>query len=159
MKAPLRWAWGGTLALLLGSVSRAAESGGATNVLIITSDRLTYDYRQSWAVFEGRVTAEDARMRLEADKLTVILDSQGALRSAMATGNVRIRQGERQATCRKAVYQPARQEILLTGDPELRQPGAVVRGETIMFRLDTEVLTSTPGYLRLETGGARSPLR
>lgn len=110
----------------------------ATNKTTITSDRLTYDYKRSIAVFEGNVVATDPQMRMSADKLTVIFDKTNDVKSITAVGHVTMKTEDKTANCEKAVYVAKTGEILMTGNAKLTRGSDVVTGEQINFNLNDE---------------------
>lgn len=56
----------------------------------------------------------------------------------MATGNVKMQDGERLATGQKAVFVNAEQKITLTGQPRIWQGKDMVSGEKVIVLLEEE---------------------
>lgn len=80
------------------------------------------------AVFTGRVVATTTNQRLTCDRLEIVGTRRGGepdatigkiedFKSFVATGNVRIIQGDREAACGRAEILPGDNKILLTGSP------------------------------------------
>lgn len=148
------WLILGVLAL---AANASAQEAFATNRTVVTSDRLEFDYRQSYAIFEGNVLVEDSRIRIRCEKLTVIFEQGNNMRSVTATGNVRIWQGDRKATCRRAVFRSAANEVTLTGDATVTRGNDFLAGNIITFWTDSERLVSEPGYLQIVPRGTNAP--
>ena len=101
-------------------------------------------------------------MRLECDKLEVFasrtaedpsdIGQFGAIKEIIATGNVRIEQAERTATCQKAIVQPNQERIVLTGNPVVEQPG----GRLVTFNPEDEIILNRGnGKISINTKGPR----
>lgn len=90
-----------------------------------------FDWRstdtETIAVFTGRVVATTTNQRLICDRLEIVGTRRGEpdatigkiedFKSFVATGNVRIIQGDREAACGRAEILPGDNKILLTGSP------------------------------------------
>jgi lipopolysaccharide export system protein LptA len=78
-------------------------------------------------VFTGKVVATTTNQKLSCDRLEVVALRKGdptatigkfqAFKSFIATGNVRIIQGDREAACGRAEILPGDDKIVLTGQP------------------------------------------
>ena len=66
----------------------------------------------------------------------------------MATGEVSLTQGEREARCNRAVYHREARRVECSGQAELKDGDDRVHGETIAFDLDAETVVVT-GSTRL----------
>jgi lipopolysaccharide export system protein LptA len=108
------------------------------NKTVITSDRLTFDYKKSAAVFEGNVVAIDPRMKIESDELRVLFNKTNEVRSVTAIGNVHMKSEDKTATCNKAVYLSETEEVVLTGNARLNRGRDTVTGDRITFYLDED---------------------
>jgi lipopolysaccharide transport protein LptA len=81
--------------LLATAAARAAETKkaeGDEEVTVITSDKLTADYKQHFALFEGNVFVTDPQMQLTSEKLNVTFDTNNKIKAIRAEGKVNIRQ-------------------------------------------------------------------
>ena len=142
----------------LGSGAFVQASG--TNVTVITSERLEFDYKRYIAVFEENVVVVDPRVRIETDHLVVCFDGTNDVKSVTALGNVRIRSEDKRGYCRKAVYVARTGEVVMTGDAKLHRSKDSVMGDLITFWLDEERMKCTPGRLIIypkESQGAGRP--
>ncbi len=91
----------------------------------------SFDWRSSdtetTSVFTGRVVVTGTNLRLTCDRLEIVALRSGdpaatigkieSFKSLVATGNVRIIQGDREAACGRAEVLPGDDKILLTGSP------------------------------------------
>lgn len=129
----------GCLAIVAAGVMVArAQSTGET---VITSERLTYDYQRSTAVFEGNVDVVDPQLRMKADKVNVIFDGTNSVKSVAAVGNVRLWYQDKTGTCKKALYLARTGEVVLEGDAVLNSGTDSVRSEEITFWLNDDRVT------------------
>jgi lipopolysaccharide export system protein LptA len=93
-------------------------------------------------VFTGNVRAEQADLIVDSDRLEAFYPQGGSQPDRLvATGHVVLVQAGKTARCEKAVYYRVEDKLVCTGNyAELDQECDTVRGETITFFLDTEVL-------------------
>ena len=133
------------LAVLL--PARAAEPEAPPTV--ITSQNLDMQSTddESTFLFTGLVTVTGNNIKLTCDRLEAVtvrtqkdilrdkdktsLGQVGKFKSLLATGRVRIEQGDRVATCGRAVVLPGEEKITLTEDPMVRDGEATAVGEKI----------------------------
>lgn len=101
----------------------------ATKDTTLTADNL--DMRstltETTAVFTGNVILEGTNMEIACDRLEIIAARLGDRDAAigefrgfkylLATGNVRLRQGDREATCGRAEVLPEKEQVVLYEDP------------------------------------------
>ncbi len=90
-----------------------------------------FDWRstdtETIAVFTGKVIATTTNQRLTCDRLEIVALRKGdptatigkieSFKSLVATGNVRIIQGDREAACGRAEVLPGDNKIILSGQP------------------------------------------
>lgn len=130
---------------------------GATNETVITSKRLTFDYRNHYALFEEDVVVTDPSVKILADKLTVLFDEENSAKTIVGTGNVRIVQTDKNAVCEKAVYQVKAGRLDLSGNPVLRRGKDVLKGKVITFWRDQEKMEGEDVQLVIQYESGRSP--
>lgn len=107
--------------------------------------------------FRDRVVVTGTNLRLTCDYLEVVVVRKGdanatlgkvdKFRSLIATGNVRIVQGDREAACGRAEVKPEEDKITLSENPVVAFHGddARLAGKTItMFRGDRRVIVDEP---------------
>ncbi len=148
------------LALLLPEVARAAESVAPVPTEL-TSDYLemTSTDDESTAVATKNVVLTGTNLRITCDQLTIIASRIGDKDAAigtverfkyiLATGNVRIVQGDRESTSQKAEVFPREDKVVLSEDPVIidRSNGFVGAGEKItLFRGKREVQVDKPKF-------------
>lgn len=116
------------LCLLVVSAPLRAQNVEPQNTVIECEQ---FDWRSSdtetTSVFSGRVVATATNLRLVCDRLEVVALRKGdptatigkleTFKSMIATGNVRIIQGDREAACGRAEVLPGDNKIILTGQP------------------------------------------
>jgi lipopolysaccharide export system protein LptA len=107
---------------------------------------------QTVSVFTGNVTVTGNNIRLTCDRLEVVslrsgdradtIGRQDRFKSLVATGRVRIVQGDREATCERAEVLPGEDRITLTGRPMVVDHGnnTTATGEPlILYRGDRRI--------------------
>jgi lipopolysaccharide export system protein LptA len=116
----------------LSMFSRAAADPMAT---VITSDSATSQSSdiETTSYFRGHVVVLGTNLRIECDDLQVIsqrsgdkadtFGQQNSFKYILATGNVRITQGDREAICGRAEVLPQENKITLTGSPVVTDHG------------------------------------
>lgn len=148
----------GTVALIgmMGGELAAAEatldSGDGTNSTVIVSKRLDFDYSKHTAVFDGDVVVTDPRVRILADQLTALFNTNNQPDMITAVGNVRIEQENRTAVSDRAVYSIRSGLLVLTGKPKVYQAGNVLSGSRIIFSRDDDKVKCEDSTLRIVPG-------
>ena len=148
-----------SLLLALALPARAAEPAAVPTEL--RSDRLVMHStdEESTAIATGNVVLTGTNLRITCDSLTIIAARLGDKDSTipeiekfkyiLATGNVRIVQGDRESTSQRAEVFPREDKVVLTEDPVIidKSTGFVAAGETItLFRGRREVLVDKPRF-------------
>lgn len=87
----------------------------------ITCDgEVQFDYEKNQAFFTNNVKVKSSDGNIDADKITVNLDSETRkVRDIVAEGNVKITRGENTTYSDKATYVESEKKVLLTGRPKL----------------------------------------
>jgi lipopolysaccharide export system protein LptA len=93
--------------------------------------------------------AKQGEMTIYADVTRVYYEKReegNEVREIVATGNVKIQEGDRLATGRKVVFTNSEQKIVLTGQPKLWQGKDMVSGEkiTVLLEEDKSFVESGP---------------
>lgn len=112
--------------------------------------------------FSESVVLTATNMIVECDSLEVFATREAqeqsnigkfsAIQEIIASGNVKIVQEERTATCQKAVVQPNQERIVLSGNPVVVQPG----GRLVTYNPEDEiVLDRGNGRISINTKGPR----
>ncbi|MBI4355300.1 MAG: LPS export ABC transporter periplasmic protein LptC [Candidatus Omnitrophica bacterium] len=106
---------GGALATFVGPSKQAAAP-----MTITCNGPLNVDYERNVAVFQDHVHVRDARGEVFADIMDVHFDpATHAVKRVVAYGQVRIIRGPNTAKSERAIYEPARGTVTLSGQPRL----------------------------------------
>ena len=145
--------------MALCAVTTRAQNA-APEVTVIESEQL--DMRstdtETTSVLTGNVVLTGTNMRLTCDRLEIVALRSGdpkatigkvdSFKSLVATGNVRIIQGDREAACGRAEVLPGSDKITLTGDP-------VVVDHSINWRWTGDELEMLRGERQIRGKNAR----
>lgn len=137
----------GACLVLLALVPAAFAAPAANREPIkIKSDTLRADNDNQTATFEGKVVARQGDMTMYADRLVISYSGTAReLSQVEAFGNVRILQGNRQATSAHAVYDTKASKIVLDGTPKVVQGEDVITGKLITYFVDEQKSVVTGG--------------
>jgi lipopolysaccharide export system protein LptA len=133
----------------------AAGLGKSKEPIVVTSDRLDYDYKSNVVVYHGGVQATQGRLKITSDRLTVTFADSGdgnaapqgglalgggsaRLREIVAAGTVRIEDGTRWATGGRAVFDQANRTLVLSENPMLHDGANEVGGDRVIVYLDED---------------------
>ncbi len=146
----------GVLALGLLGPARSQEAAApeaealAEEPTVITSEKLTFDQAEGYALFEENVVVKDARMTLTADRLRVMFDKEGKAETIEATGNVHIVQPERESRSGVALYEVASGRIVLSDEPRITQGLHSITAERItIWRNQSRMIAYPKPVLRI----------
>lgn len=116
----------------------------------ISSDKMEVSQKAGTIVFEGHVVAQQENLTMTGKKLVVYAvkekpktakgpgEQSGMIERLdriELSGEVKISQGEKLATCEKAVYYRQEQKIILSGNPQVSQGKDVLNGRLITLYL------------------------
>ena len=102
----------------------------------ITSDRVETYSKENLIIFKGNVIARQKDVVIYADSIeALVIEGGKGIERVLASGNVKLQQGLRVASCQKAVFYNLDQKIFLTGDPKVSEGDNMVSGEEIVFDL------------------------
>jgi lipopolysaccharide export system protein LptA len=137
------------LGLVLAALPARADEPVAPSPTTIVSQNLDMQSTDDESVFlfTGLVLVRGTNISLSCDRLEAItirdkkdiirdkektaLGQVGKFKSLLATGRVRIEQGDRVATCGRAEVLPGEEKITLTEDPMVRDGESTIVGEKI----------------------------
>lgn len=112
---------------------------------VVTADKLTFDYTQKFALFEGNVLVNDPRMQLSAQRLTIIFTEDGGAQTVKAEGKVLLAQDDKKARAEVATYDvPTGRIVLAGGPPQVMQGRNIMEGEVITFWRDQQRVECKP---------------
>lgn len=117
---------------------------GPGDVTVITSDRLTFDYKKRYALFEHNVLVTDPEMQLACDQLTVKFDEKGKAQQIRAEGRVTITQEDKTAHAGVATYELETGKIVLANKPRVVRGRDTLEGEQIIFWRDDNRMICQP---------------
>ncbi|MDD2762385.1 MAG: LptA/OstA family protein [Opitutaceae bacterium] len=131
---------------------RAGEEAAPATVIEAAACDIQSTDTQTVSVFTGNVTVTGNNIRITCDRLDVVslrsgdrqdtVGRQDRFKSLIATGKVRIVQGDREATCERAEVLPGEDRITLSGRPMVVDQGnnSTATGEPlILYRGDRRV--------------------
>ena len=133
--------------MLMAQVGRGAEketAAPASELTVITSDKLTFDYLNHFALFDGNVVVVDPQMTLYADKMTVLFSLSNKVSEIKAEGKVYIVQQDKQARADVAQYNVDQGVIVMTGKPQVTRGQDVLTGDRITFWRDQNKMLVEP---------------
>lgn len=134
-------AWAGTaLAQAPAAKPSAPAAAGAEEeeqLTVISSDRLTFDYKRKYALFENNVVVTDPQLKLLAVKMTVTFDDQSKVKSIRAEGDVVMIMEDKKSRSDTATYDVYSGEIVLEGSPQVTRGKDVLTGKRITFWRDS----------------------
>ncbi|MDW7644615.1 MAG: lipopolysaccharide transport periplasmic protein LptA [Desulfuromonadales bacterium] len=131
----------------------AAESlGGRDEPIHVVSDQLEADQAGKEVRFIGNVVARQGEVVMYAQEMRLVYDSETReVEKVVATGDVRIVQGDRVATGQQGTLFNAEKKMVLTGNPKLFQGENSVSGDEITVYLEEERSTvSSAGGSRVQ---------
>ncbi len=144
-----------------GSLFQSLSLGSGKGPVRIASDSLELDYKSSNILYKGHVEVTQGDITLNSDRLSITYDSaavkrdntgEGAaaktgkapgtdadrIKQIIAEGNVRIRQGTRLAEGGRAVFDQAKQTVVLSDGAVLHEGPNQVAGERVIVYLKEE---------------------
>ena len=134
----------GSALSVFAEAEKSEESPGTEAVTVITSEKLTFDYKKQYALFENNVVVTDPEMQLAADRLTVFFDAKGKAKSIKAEGRVTIQQADKTAQSGLATYDFESGKIVLAVKPRVTRGRDTLEGELITFWRDQNRLICQP---------------
>jgi lipopolysaccharide export system protein LptA len=134
----------------------AKTFAGRKDPIVVTSDKLEYDYKANVVVYRGDVLAVQGEVKVKSETLTVTFVSSGdgqgrggspsggvgaeaasaRLEQIVAAGNVRIDHGTRWATGGRAVFDQRARTFVLTESPVMHDGSNEVAGDRVVVYLD-----------------------
>ena len=102
------------------AASSAGGKGKKTKTTIVCDGEVEFNYEKNQAYFSNNVKVSSDDGDIDADKITVNLDSNTRqIKEIIAEGNVKIKQGENITYSDKAIYSGSDRRIVLVGKPKL----------------------------------------
>jgi len=103
-----------------GKAALPADKSKKTRTVITCDSEAEFDYGKSEGYFSKNVHVVNDDGMIDADKLTIHLDSATkTVKTIVAEGNVKIQHGENTTYSDKATYIEAEKKVVLTGQPKV----------------------------------------
>ena len=139
-----------TLALRLGIllvIALPSASLAAPDPVKITADQFVVDDTTQVATFTGKVVVTRTTLTVWAPKVVVDYGDGGPsnIKSFVASGGVRIKTADQDATGDYAIYDPKAQTLKLTGNVMVINESSTVGGPDLLIDLKTNKTTFTGG--------------
>ncbi|MGV3491920.1 MAG: lipopolysaccharide transport periplasmic protein LptA [Devosia sp.] len=131
-------------ALLLAVLLTLSTPAFAVDPVEVTADSFEIDDMTKNAVFTGSVViSRGSSLTVWADKVVVVYGSGGQsdMQSLTATGNVRIKTAQQNATGGQAVYDPGAQILRLTQNVTVTNAQGTVSGPELVLNLANNTTT------------------
>ncbi len=124
-------------ALLLAALLAIATPALAADPVKVTADNFEIDDMTKNAVFTGGVVITRGGLTVWADKVVVVYGAGGQsdMDSLTATGNVRIKTPDQEATGRQAVFDPDAQILKLSDNVTVTNAQGTVSGPELTINL------------------------
>lgn len=109
--------------------------------LQITSRSCLFNFKNNTATYSTEVVGTGKKIKLSANKVDVfyeIINGERSIKEILALGSVKIEKGTKHSLSNRALLIAAQKEIILTGDPSLRENGNTIKGEKIVYNYLTE---------------------
>jgi len=131
--------------MLAAALALLALPAQAQQPVQITSDLFTVDENTQEAVFTGNVEVIHPTVTVWAEKVVAVYGEAGPgdIESFIATGSVRLKTSEQDATGDRAVFTPGDQLLRLTGNVEVVNASGTIAAGELVVNLDTNVSTFT----------------
>lgn len=109
--------------------------------ITIEADHMTSLEKENNVLFSGNVDAQQADVRIRADKMTVYYTTAGEnkkqeVKRLKCVGNVEITKGEWLGTGKEMNYLAKERKVILSGDAKAWQDKNLVTGDKIVYYLD-----------------------
>jgi lipopolysaccharide export system protein LptA len=135
------------LLVLLTIVCLTPLAARAADAVKITADQFVVDDSKKVATFTGKVVVTRTSLTVWAPKVVVDYGDGGPsnIKSFVASGGVRIKTADQDATGDRAVYDPGSQTLRLTGHVIVVSSTGTVGGPDLLIDLESNVSTFTGG--------------
>lgn len=115
----------------------------AENPIEVSADTFVVDEAKSEATFTGNVVIVRADLKVWADKVLVTFGEEGLqnIKHITATGNVRLKTEEQDATGDRATFDPNSQIMRLTGNVTVVNASGTLNGPELVVDLVNQTTT------------------
>ena len=123
--------------ILISNYSLAAPSNLP---IVVESQKLTYNDKEKIATYVGNVIAQHGSTVITGDKLIIYFDPTGKhIRKIVVEGNVHIKDPRGEGWCKKLIYYPFEEKIVLIDNAKLKQKDNLIIGDKIVAYRDGRV--------------------
>jgi lipopolysaccharide transport protein LptA len=98
----------------------------------IVSDEMVADQKEGKISFSGNVVTRRGDMIINSDKLEILNRERGKS-VIIASGHVKMNQGNRAAEAEIAEFYEAEQKVILKGNPVIQEEGRIIKGSEMTF--------------------------
>lgn len=128
-------------------VALGSTSLGAASQTKITGDTFVIDEASGTATFSGNVVVERTGLTVWAAKVLIEYGDGGPedVRTFTATGRVRIKTPDQDATGDRAVFDPASNQLRMTGNVEVVNATGTLNGPELIVNLNDNSTTFRGG--------------
>lgn len=133
--------------LLAASFFTAAPVAAQEDPVKITADKFVVDEATKVATFTGKVVVVRNDLTVWAPKVVVDYGEGGpsSIKSFVASGGVRIKTGDQDATGDYAIYDPGAQTLRITGNVMIVNASSTVGGPDMIINLRTNTTVFSGG--------------
>jgi len=133
------------LALAMTMLLAATGLAYAVDAVTISGDKFVVDEANHHATFNGNVEVKTPTISLWAEQVIIAYGEKGTsdVQSFEATGGVRIKTTEQDASGDKAVYDPKTEILHLTGNVNVTSATSKLSGPELVVNLKTNTSTFT----------------
>jgi len=139
------------------AATRKSEGPQLAEPVRISSDLVTGSRDQ--AVFKGNVVVKHRTMDLRCNELIAHYTGPREVTRVECVGNVRAVDGERTATGERADFEVPTGLLVVTGNPEARDPTAHLRGSLVRMTLNTQNFEVENAVVTLQGAPLKQPRR
>lgn len=134
-------------ALLFASVLAAPVTAQEDDPVKITADQFVVDESSQVATFTGNVVVVRNDMTLRAPKVVVDYGDEGpsSIKSFVASGGVRIKTKDQDATGDRAIYDPSAETLRITGNVMVINASATVGSGDLIIDLNANTTVFSGG--------------
>jgi lipopolysaccharide export system protein LptA len=105
--------------------------------VIISSDEMVANQKEGKISFSGNVVTKRGDMIINSDRLEIFNRGKGR-RVIVASGHVKMNQGNRAAEAEIVEFYEAEQKIVLKGNPVIQEEGRIIKGSEMTFYLNED---------------------
>ena len=113
------------------------ETGQEELPVYVSSDEMVANQKEGKIVFSGNVVTKRGDMIINSDKLDILNHEKGKS-VIIASGHVKMNQGNRAAEAEIAEFYEAEQKVILKGNPVIQEEGRIIKGSEMTFYINDD---------------------